>query len=46
MKLRSCIRKLDAAQPELEAKLLPGAIEVVEARGYRDELTRREGAAR
>src|SRR5262249_6276925 len=39
-------RKLDAAQPELEAKLLPGAVEVVEARAYRGELARRESEAR
>lgn len=37
-------RKLDAAQPELERKLLAQAVEVAEARTYRDELERREAA--
>ena len=37
-------RKLDAAQPELDKKLLPQAVEVVEARGYRGEIDRREAA--
>ena len=37
-------RKLDESLPILQAALLPQAIEVAEARGYADELARREKA--